>query len=72
MDRFLSGPEGVGSIKKLSNLLTNSQLDLLLNVLAQVCASGYGEVNLVIMDGKIKFFRVTFSIPSTPECRPTR
>ncbi len=53
-------------VVKLSDLLTTDQLTLILNLLSRICASGYGELSIVIMDGKIRFFRATFSISAPP------
>jgi hypothetical protein len=38
-------------------------------LLSRICASEYGELIIVIMDGKIRFFRMTISIPATPMVR---
>jgi hypothetical protein len=52
---------------KISDLLTPDQLTLMVNLLSRICASGYGELSIVIMEGKIRFFRATFSIPAPPK-----
>ena len=54
-------------IAKLGDLLTPDQLTLMVNLLSRICASGYGELSIVIMDGKIRFFRATFSVPAPPK-----
>jgi len=54
-------------IAKLGDLLTPDQLTLMVNLLSRICASGYGELSIVIKDGKIRFFRATFSIPTPPK-----
>ena len=62
----------MADLKRLINLLTNSQLELFLSVLDQVCRSGYGEISFVISNGMIKRIRVTFSLPFPPVGDPTR
>lgn len=54
-------------IAKLDDLLTPDQLTLMVNLLSRICASGYGELSIVVKDGKIRFFHATFSVPAPPK-----
>ncbi len=56
----------IGYGAKLSDLLTADQLTLMLKLLRRVRANGYGVLAIEIMNGKVRFFRVTFSIPALP------
>jgi hypothetical protein len=56
-------------VTRLSDLLTADQLTLMLDLLRRVCVSGYGIFAIEIMDGKVRFYRVTFSISALPVSR---
>lgn len=54
-------------IATIDDLLTPDQLTLMVNLLSRICASGYGELSIVIKDAKIRFFHATFSLPAPPK-----
>ena len=53
-------------ITNIDDLLTPDQLRLMLDLLGRIYASGFGELAIVIKDGKVRFFHATFSIPALP------
>jgi len=64
-------PEWVNGLRRL---MTDEQINQLADLLGSVMENGFGELEIVVMKGKVRFFRSQLSIPACiepPEKPPT-
>jgi hypothetical protein len=53
-----------GWVNGLRRLMADEQIEQLAGLLANVVENGFGELEIVVVNGKVRFFRPQLSIPA--------